>query len=120
MALRQAEHRQVWRDRQMMCVVDGTLVDVLARASHPGWPSFDRARDELLTEFEAIGTADRGAMTKAAERRYNRRTFEQAVMTVTGRWGANAADMAAIMARFDVRDRAWNQQLADLHPGEAM
>jgi hypothetical protein len=114
-----AEDRQVWRDRQAMCVVDGTIFDVLTMASHPGWPPWRQARDELLTEFDAIGTADRAAMTKAAERRYNRRTFEQAIATVTGRWGAKAADVAAIMARFDVRDRAWNQQLADLHPGEA-
>jgi hypothetical protein len=105
----------------MMCVVDGTVFDVLARdGPRPGWPSLDAARDELLTEFEATGTADRGAMTRAAERRYNRRVFEQAVTTVTRRWGANAADVAAIMARFDARVRAWNQELADLHPGEAM
>ncbi len=103
--------RETWRDMQWQAVVSGTFFDVIrpeaaCEDGGAGLAFLERCHAEFARQ-DALDAADRGAMSKAAERALNRRLFERTVRSM-----GLAGRLEEFMDRYGRRDRTWNTERA--------
>jgi hypothetical protein len=98
---------------KLQAVVDGTMYDWLSASGQLA------DMDEVRAEFWAADAgANRDAMTHEAEMAHNRATLRGAVAAVLARRGRPDAELDAVMAIYDRRERVWPvRELHGVQPG---